>query len=116
MFVNDAIGYDMSPEQILWYSDNAYGTADAICFRDNILRIHDLKTGITPGKPAQLEVYAAIFCLEYDYDPRDIDIYLRIYQSDEVVEWEPNSLHISDIMDIIIEYDIIIEKTKKGES
>ena len=33
-YVNDAIGFKMTPEQVLYYSDNCYGTADAICFRD----------------------------------------------------------------------------------
>lgn len=43
MYVNDAIGFKMTPEQILYYSDNCFGTADAISFRKNVLRIHDLK-------------------------------------------------------------------------
>ena len=33
MYVNDAIGYKMTPEQILYYSPNCFGTADAISFR-----------------------------------------------------------------------------------
>ena len=48
-YVNDAIGFRMTPEQVLYYSDNCFGTADAICFRDDILRIHDLKTGAIPA-------------------------------------------------------------------
>ena len=48
MYVNDAIGFKMSPEQVLYYSDNCFGTTDAISFRNGLLRIHDLKTGITP--------------------------------------------------------------------
>lgn len=48
-YVNDAIGYRMSPEVVLFYSPNAFGTADSISFRDNFLRIHDLKTGVTRG-------------------------------------------------------------------
>ena len=47
MYVNDAIGFKMKPEQVLYYSDNCFGTADAIVFRNNLLRIHDLKTGFT---------------------------------------------------------------------
>ena len=48
-YVNDAIGYRMTPEQVLYYSPNVYGTADAIRFYENsrFLRIHDLKTGNT---------------------------------------------------------------------
>ena len=32
-YVNDAIGYKMTPEQVLYYSDNCFGTTDAIAFR-----------------------------------------------------------------------------------
>lgn len=63
-YVNDAIGFKMIPEQILFYSENCFGTADSISFRDNLLRIHDLKTGAIPAHMEQLEIYAALFCLE----------------------------------------------------
>ena len=49
MYVNDAIGYKMHPEQVLYYSENCFGTADAIGFRNNFLRVHDLKTGEVPA-------------------------------------------------------------------
>ena len=64
MYVNDAIGFKMTPEQVLYYSDNCFGTADAISFRNGMLRIHDLKTGVTPAHMEQLMVYAALFCLD----------------------------------------------------
>ena len=41
-YVNDAIGYRMHPEQVLYFSEWCFGTADAISFRNNFLRIHDL--------------------------------------------------------------------------
>ena len=63
-FINDAIGYRMAPEQILFYSYNAFGTSDAISFRNNLLRIHDLKTGLSRVSMVQLEIYSALFCLE----------------------------------------------------
>ena len=44
-YVNDAIGFKMSTEVVLFYSRRFFGTADAISFRNNRLRIHDLKTG-----------------------------------------------------------------------
>ena len=66
MYVNDAIGYKMTPEQILYYSPNCFGTTDAICFRNNFLRIHDLKTGEIDAHIEQLEVYAALFCLKWN--------------------------------------------------
>ena len=115
MFVNDAIGYGMEPEVILHYSDNAFGTADAISFRKNKLRVHDLKTGETPVSFTQLEVYAALFCLEYKYKPNDISMELRIYQNDEVLIHEPDPLTIQEIMGKIISYDKIIETVKIEE-
>ena len=86
MYVNDAIGYRMTPEQPLYYSDNCFGTADAIQFKNNVLRIHDYKSGIIPAKMEQLKIYAALFCLEYKVKPGAIRIELRIYQNDDVVE------------------------------
>ena len=65
LYVNDAIGFKMTTEQTLYYSPNCFGTADAISFRDNYLRIHDLKTGVSPASPIQLDIYVALFCLEY---------------------------------------------------
>ena len=85
-FVNDAIGFKMIPEQVLYYSPHAFGTADAISFRNNQLRIHDLKTGVHPCTFRQLEIYAAFFCLEYRVKPHDIWISLRLYQNDEITE------------------------------
>jgi hypothetical protein len=113
MFVNDAIGYSMTPEQPLYYSENCFGTADAISFNRNLLRIHDLKTGITPASMMQLEVYAAIFCLEYNFDPSEIDIELRIYQLNEKEILVPEAEDIRSLMDTIIQFDAMIEKFKE---
>lgn len=112
MYVNDAIGYRMTPEQVLFYSANCFGTADAISFRNNLLRIHDLKTGVTPTSMKQLEVYAAMFCLEYGYKPFEIEMELRIYQNDSVEEHIPEIDDIVHIMDKIITFDKQIEKLK----
>jgi hypothetical protein len=112
-YVNDAIGYRMVPEQILFYSINAFGTADAIAFRDSMLRIHDLKTGVSPASMEQLEVYAALFCLEYNVNPVDISIELRKYQSDEVIIYSPPAETIQFIMDKIVAFDRRIEKLKE---
>ena len=109
MYVNDAIGFKMTPEQPLYFSDNCFGTADAISFRKNELRIHDLKTGETPASMSQLEVYAALFCLEYSVQPSDIFIELRIYQSDQVLVHHPEAEAISSIMGKIIIFDKRIE-------
>lgn len=115
MYVNDAIGYRMTPEQVLYYSDNCFGTADAIGFRDGLLRIHDLKTGVIPAHMEQLEIYAALFCLEYRYNPHDISFELRLYQSDDVIVHTPTEEDILPIIDKIISFDKIINKIKSEE-
>lgn len=112
LYVNDAIGYKMTTEQPLYYSDNCFGTTDAISFRQNLLRIHDFKSGVAPASMKQLEVYAALFCLEYDVSPNDILMELRLYQSDNVLVYEPPPEDILRIMDTIIVFDRRIEKLK----
>lgn len=111
-YVLDAIDLEMSCEQPLFFSDNCFGTADTISFYDGVLRIHDLKTGITPSSPKQLEVYAAIFCLEYDIDPYSIQIELRIYQRAEVLVFEPPPEVIETIMGKIVDFDARVESFK----
>ena len=107
-YVNDAIGFRMDTEQVLYYSDNCYGTADAISFNDGFLRIHDLKTGAVPAHMEQLYIYAALFCLEYGYHPKDIRMELRIYQNDEVWVENPTEEEISPVIAKIKEFDPII--------
>ena len=109
-YVNDAIGFKMDTEVVLYYSERFYGTADAICFRNNTLRIHDLKTGKRPVHMEQLEIYAAFFCLEYKIKPGDIDIELRIYQNNEILYHNPTAEDIVPIMDKIIHMNKILEK------
>lgn len=114
LYVNDAIGFHMTPEQVLFYSENCFGTADAICFRNNFLRIHDLKTGETPAHMEQLEIYASLFCLEYNVDPNEIDIELRLYQSDEVSILNPEKTDILYIMDKIKRFDSRLKELQEG--
>lgn len=113
MYINDAIGYRMTPEVILFYSENAFGTADTMSFRKNLLRIHDLKTGVTPAKMEQLKIYNAFFCLEYDYSPNDIESELRIYQSDEVLIENPDPEEIMEIMAKVVAFDKFIRAIKE---
>lgn len=115
MYINDAINNRMTPEQILFYSENCFGTTDAISFRYNTLRIFDLKTGMFSGSVHQLEVYAALFCLEYNQNPFDIDIELRLYHDNEVVVWDADPEDIAFIMDKIKEFDILINEIKREE-
>ena len=114
MFVNDAIGFQMSPEQPLYFSENCFGTADAISFKKNLLRISDLKTGGNPASMDQLKIYAALFCLEYGFNPHAIQIELRIYQNDDISLEEPDPDEIAFIMDKIIEFDKLINKIKEA--
>lgn len=114
-YVNDAIGFRMTPEQVLFYSPNCFGTADAISFRDNLLRIHDLKTGVTAVSMKQLEVYTALFCLEYEIRPGTIDVELRIYKDDDVIVYIPETDEIARIMDQIVSFDKIINGLKVTE-
>lgn len=117
-YVNDAIGYKMDTEVVLYYSDRFFGTADAICFRKNILRIHDLKTG-SVGKIEhhieQLEIYAALFCLEYKVKPGEIEMELRVYKNDEVLVHKPTAEDILPIMDKIVHLDRLFEQYEYKE-
>jgi len=116
MYVNDALGYRMKPEQVLYYSPNCFGTADAIGFDNGYLRIHDLKTGEGDTSMHQLEIYAALFCLEYGYKPEELSgIELRIYQNNEVRTETPTPDTIARIMDIIVRFDREIEKLKSDD-
>lgn len=117
-YVNDAIGFKMDTEVVLFYSERFFGTADAISFRNGFLRIHDLKTGKV-GKiedhMEQLQVYAALFCLEYKVRPGDIQIELRVYKNDEVIAWNPTAEDIVPIMDKIVHLDKLLQKIDREE-
>lgn len=121
MYVNDAIGFRMTPEQVLYYSEFCFGTADAIAFNDRkrYLRIHDLKTGSMPAHMEQLEIYTALFYLEYgkfiDFIPSAENTELRIYQSDEIIVHHPESSVILDISDKIVTFSQLLEKVSKEE-
>ena len=112
-YVNDAIGFQMNTEVVLFYSERFFGTADAISFRNGILRIHDLKTGKV-GKiedhMEQLEIYAALFCLEYKVKPGDISMELRVYKNDEVLVHNPTAEDIIPVMDKIVHLNKLLEK------
>lgn len=115
MYVNDCIGFKMQTEQMLFYSYNAFGTADAIAFRKNVLRIFDLKTGINPTSFRQLCIYAAFFCLEYGFKPEDIEMELRIYQNDEIKEYLPEAEEIRFIMTQMVKFDAHVDAVRKEE-
>lgn len=113
MYVNDGIGFRMRTEQPLFYSEHSYGTADAISFRNNKLKISDLKTGTSPASMMQLKVYAALFCLEYLFRPFEIETELRIYQNDEIEVLLADPDEITHIMDRIVYCDKLVRETRE---
>ena len=120
MYINYAIGFRMTPEQVLYFSEYCFGTTDAISFRherDNgdTLRIHDLKSGEIPAKMDQLRIYTALFCLEYDIKPGDIFIEQRIYQFNDILTENPTPEDILPIMDKIQKFDKILRKLNGGQ-
>ena len=117
-YVNDAIGFNMETEVVLFYSEYFFGTADAISFNRGLLRIHDLKTGKVGKIEAhkeQVEVYAALFCLEYKVKPGDIKFELRVYKNDDVCIWYPTAEDILPIMDRIVYVNKMLEKIDREE-
>jgi len=117
MYVNDCIGFRMTPEVILAYSGYAYGSADAIKYdtkpKRPKLSIFDLKTGVTPASFKQLIIYAAYFCLEYDIKPGEIDIELRIYQNDDIQILEPDIVDVVNAMTKTVDLEFRIQQLRK---
>lgn len=114
-YVNDAIGYRMSPEIVLDFTENCFGTADAISFdeKKRLLRVHDLKTGKAPAHFEQLELYSALFCLKYQMKPEKIKTELRLYQGNEVQVLSPSPDDILKMMDAIRKADQWITELKQ---
>ena len=116
-FINDAIGFGMKPEILLYYSPRCYGTVDAISYENKVLRVHDLKTGATPVPPGatkQLLIYAALFCLDYQIDPTELTrVHLRIYQNEEVLEFDPSEQELLRTTRRIIDADRILKEAEE---
>lgn len=117
-FVNDAIGFKMQSEVILYYSDFCFGTTDAIVATksvpqegpaENTLRISDYKSGNTPVSMDQLMVYASLYFLEYDERPMYYNVILRVYQFDEIKEYIPTAEEINACMNEIIDKNRMLE-------
>lgn len=107
LYVNDCIGFRMTPEVVLYYSDIFFGTTDAIHFdeRERLLQINDYKSGSSPAKMDQLIGYDALFRLEYcpllRIRPEEIRSELRIYQFGEVRLCEPEPDEVISVMNHI---------------
>ena len=112
MYVNDSIGWRLKPEVSLFWSVFCFGTADALGFSESqmLLRISDLKTGKTPTTFDQLIIYAALFCLEYEFPrPWELEIELRIYQANKVKFLAPDPDEVFHAMDRILTGTRLIE-------
>lgn len=114
LYINQCIQFRMHPEIVLYFSPNSFGTVDAIAYRHRRLRISDLKTGVTRSSEHQLEVYAALFCLEYEVDPFSMRaIELRIYQDNRCRVYDGDPYMVKAIMDKIVRFDVIINKLRE---
>lgn len=117
LYINQCIQYKMSAEVVLFYSPNAFGTVDAISYRYRVLRISDLKTGVTRVSEHQLEVYAALFCLEYKIDPFSLrGIELRLYKDGRVFPYDADPHFIKGIMDKIEHFDLVLNQLREEVS
>ena len=118
-YVNDASGYGMTPEVALKYSDTCFGHADAVDFNHGVLRIHDLKTGSGPVHMEQLEIYAALFLLEYERalgeNPLNTKVNLRIYQNDDIQEYSPDKDRMESLIYGIKERDAWVQDSLREE-
>lgn len=117
-YVNDAVAFKMAPEVVLRFSNNFFGTADAIKYDEEsrFLRIHDYKSGTTPAHMEQLIIYVALFCLEYAIKPTSLSgCELRIYQAPEPTICEPTPDDISQVIERIITFDNFMNKMWEEE-
>ena len=111
-YVNDAIGYKMTPEVLLYYTDNVYGWTDTISFSRSLLRIHDLKTGDGAVSIDQLMIYAALFYLTHKKEAnlQKCKTELRIYQNNQVLIHTPSAYDIACVMDAAVHADMIVDE------
>lgn len=115
MYVNDAINYGLTPEQVLYYAPNCFGTTDAIGLIDGTLYIFDLKTGEHEGDFRQLEIYAGLFSLEYPQEWNSVqNVVLRIYQYNGFRESSVTVEEVNSIASRIVEANQILEDIPNG--
>lgn len=113
-FVIDALTMfkePMSSEILLYYSDECFGTADAIYYdkEKKHLQVHDLKTGVSKPSFKQLWIYCALFCLEYDKKPEKMTFECRLYQLGAMDIDAPGPKDIRNIMNQIVSMSNVIE-------
>lgn len=114
-YITDGTKFRMTPEQPLEYSELFFGTVDCISASNDILRIHDLKTGSIPAHIEQLEIYAALYCLKFSIKPEELkEVELRIYQNGEILYHKPTGDDILAIMNFITYNDKELNKIFNG--
>ena len=92
-----------------------YGTEFHCSDKSAIPFRYPLASLYIPAHMEQLEIYAALFCLEYKVKPGDIEMELRIYQNNEILYHNPTAEDIVPIMDRIITFDKVIKKIREQE-
>lgn len=113
-YINDCVGFHMDTEVLLDFSENFFGTSDAVKYDGNGLKIFDLKTGSAPAKMEQPLVYAALYLLKNRIDPKTIPVELRIYQNNDILRARPTEEEIIPVMNTIIHFDKIMDNFKGG--
>ena len=62
----------------------------------------------------QLLIYAALFCLEYDIDPEETHVELRLYQSNDVTVELPKVDDVVLVMEKITHASEIVDGIKES--
>ena len=60
----------------------------------------------------QLIIYAALFCLNYNVKPGEMQSELRIYQNNEILTFCPEADDILPVMDHIVTFDKAYSKKR----
>ena len=104
-YINDCIAFKMETEVRVEFSENFFGTADAIRFDGKNLKVFDLKTGATPGKIEQPIIYACLYLLKYHIAVESVSVEARIYQNNDILGATPDTSELIPIMNKIIHLD-----------
>jgi len=117
-YINDMIGMRMTPEVVLAFNGDSFGSADAIKFDAQKLEltIADLKTGTHEASFDQLYIYVVYFCLEYGYRIGELNkIELRIYQNDEVRIEQADLEKLGNIHGKVLEFNEIMSDIRREQ-
>lgn len=113
-YINDCVALKMDTEVLVDFSDNFFGTADAIRFDGKALKVFDLKTGSSPAKIEQPLIYACLYLLKYRLAAESISVEVRIYQNNDILRAIPEPNDLIPIMNKIIHFDSIMDTYAGG--